>query len=56
MKAIYGDDLVLAEELIYPRPLWTLPEDLWDEGARKFRWEGALEGLMDSLSRVSRSL
>lgn len=56
MKAIYGDDLVLAEELIYPRPLWTLPEELWDEGARRFRWEGALESLIDSLSRVSRSL
>jgi len=55
MRAVYGDDLLLAEELLYPSPLWTLPEELWDEGAKRFKWREALDSLSESLASVSRS-
>ncbi len=53
MRAIYGEDLLLAEELLYPNPLWTIPEELWDDEAKRFRWREALEDLLKSLAPVS---
>ncbi len=52
VKAIYGDDVELAEDVMDIHPSWLLPEDLWDEGRQVFRWEVPLEELLTELRRI----
>ncbi len=49
IRAIYGDEVELAEDVMDVHPLWLLPEELWDEGRQTFRWEEPLEELLMAL-------
>ena len=51
IKLIYGDDLVIADEVLDIHPSWYLPEELWDESKRAFKWENEVEKLIKSLER-----
>ncbi len=52
IRAIYGDEVELAEDVMDIHPAWLLPEELWDEGRQTFRWEGSLEELLITLKEV----
>lgn len=52
IRAIYGDEVELAEDVMDIHPAWLLPEDLWDEGRQTFRWEGPLEELLIALKEA----
>ncbi len=52
IRAIYGDEVELAEDVMDIHPAWLLPEELWDEWRQTFRWEGPLEELLITLKEV----
>ncbi|MDW8035246.1 MAG: Lrp/AsnC family transcriptional regulator [Candidatus Korarchaeum sp.] len=49
VRAIYGDDLELAEEILDIHTSWLLPEELWDQKRQTFSWEEPLNSLIDRL-------
>lgn len=49
VRAIYGDGVELAEDVIDVNPMWLLPEELWDERRQTFSWERPLEELLTEL-------
>jgi len=50
MKVLYGDDLLIAEDILDIQPGWRLPEHLWNEEMQSFEWEEPLEILKRSIS------
>ncbi len=50
LRAIYGDDLIVAEDFIDVEPGWRFPVELWDEESQTFLWKDPLDMLRRELA------